>query len=147
MKLTLQRAHSVAGATVGKLSIDGIYACNTLEDEVRELPGVPVAAWKIKGVTAIPSGTYRVTTEPSPRFGADTLTIHDVPGFEYVRMHAGNSAGDTEGCILLGMRATDCTLHGGTSRPAVQLVKSEVLRAIVHGEAVTIDISNPTGLS
>ena len=83
----------------------------------------------------------------SPRFGPDTLTLHDVPGFDFIRMHAGNASTDTEGCILLGMRATDSSLIGGTSRPAVELVKSEVRAAIDRGEAVHITISNAAGVA
>lgn len=142
MKLTLQRLPSEGGATLGKLFIDGVFASHTLEDEVRELPGVPVAAWKIKGATAIPSGSYRVTLEPSARFGPDTLTLHDVPGFQYIRMHAGNTSADTEGCVLLGMQASATTLIGGTSRPAVALVKSRVAMALDAGEEVWIDVAN-----
>ena len=142
MNLTLQRRSSVGGATIGKLYIDGVYACATLEDEVREIEGVPVADWKIKGATAIPTGQYRVTLEHSNRFGADTLTLHDVPGFTSIRMHAGNTSADTEGCPLLGLQATEVSLIAGTSRPAVALVKAEVQRAVRKGEEVTIDINN-----
>ena len=142
MKLTLNRKPSLANSTMGALYIDGGFACYTLEDEVREVPGQPVSQWKIKGATAIPSGEYIVSLQYSPRFGPDTLTLHNVPGFEYIRMHAGNAHADTEGCILLGMRATDASLIGGTSRPAVQLVKSEVRAAIDRGEVVHITISN-----
>ena len=74
MKLTLMRQPSEAGATVGKLFIDGAFVCWTLEDEIREVEGRPVSEWKIKGATAIPAGQYRVTLEPSARFGPDTLT-------------------------------------------------------------------------
>ena len=142
MKLTLNRKPSLANSTMGALYIDGGFACYTLEDEVREVPGQPVSQWKIKGATAIPAGEYIVSLQYSPRFGPDTLTLHNVPGFEYIRMHAGNAHADTEGCILLGMRATDASLIGGTSRPAVQLVKSEVRAAIDRGEVVHITISN-----
>ena len=92
---------------------------------------------------AIPAGTYSVTLEMSGRFGPDTLTINDVPGFKYIRMHSGNTAKDTEGCPLLGMQATEFSLIGGTSRPAVALVKSEVKKAIERGESVTIQVNNP----
>lgn len=143
MKLTLHRRPSVGGATIGKLYIDGLYACCTLEDVIREVDGVSVADWKIKGNTAIPAGHYRVTLEYSNRFGPDTLTINDVPGFSAIRMHAGNTSADTEGCPLLGLQATDTTLIAGTSRPAVALVKGEVIRAMREGESVTIDIYNP----
>lgn len=147
MKLTLQRKPSKGGATIGALLIDGIHACHTLEDEVREVPGQPVSSWKVKGATAIPAGHYRVVLEPSARFGADTLTIKDVPGFQFIRMHAGNTSADTEGCPLLGMRATDVSLVGGTSKPAVALVKGQVQRAIREGQVVTIDINNATVLA
>lgn len=144
MKLSIQRRPSVGGATIGKLRIDGEFACYTLEDEIREVAGVPVGNWKIKGHTAIPAGLYIVALENSMRFGPSTLTIHDVPGFTHIRMHAGNIATDTEGCPLLGMQATEISLVAGTSRPAVNLVKAEVAKALQRGEKVTIDISNPT---
>lgn len=147
MKLTLQRNPSVGGATIGTLYIDGAWVAHTLEDEVREIPGQPVADWKIHGKTAIPAGEYVVTMENSGRFGPDTLTLNDVPGFQYIRMHAGNTSDDTEGCILLGLRATECTLVGGTSRPALALVKEDVARAIGKGEKVTISIANTTDLA
>jgi hypothetical protein len=147
MKLTLHRRKSIGGATIGKLHIDGVFASATLEDEVREINGVSVAQWKIKGATAIPQGTYRVTLESSPRFGPDTPTLHDVPGFMYIRMHAGNVSADTEGCILLGMQATDASLVGGTSRPAVALIKQALRRATASGEPITIEISNAVRLA
>jgi hypothetical protein len=141
------RSPSQGGATIGKLFVDGAFKCHTLEDEIREVEGEPVEAWKIKGETAIPAGSYRVSLEFSNRFGPDTLSIHDVPGFQYIRMHAGNTSADTEGCLLLGLQAGSASLIGGTSRPAVELVKGLVRAAIERGESVTIDISNPTGLA
>lgn len=143
MKLTLKRAPSFAGATMGRLYINDAFVCRTLEDEIREVQGQPVEKWKIHGKTAIPSGTYRVTLEYSPRFGVDTPTINSVPGFQQIRMHAGNVQTDTEGCVLLGMQATECTLIGGTSKPAVRVVKQELLEAIERGETITITIENP----
>ena len=142
MNITVQREPSIGGATLGQLFVDQRFVCHTLEDEVRELPGVPVADWKIKGATAIPSGTYAITLELSNRFGPDTLTINNVPGFSAIRMHAGNTSADTEGCLLLGMATTDHTIVGGTSRPAVQIVKDLVREALALGEAVTITITN-----
>ena len=143
MKITIARAPSQSGATMGKLSINGIFACYTLEDQIREVAGKPVEDWKVHGSTAIPTGTYRITLENSNRFGPDTLTVNNVPGFVGIRMHAGNTAEDTEGCPLLGMQATDHSLIGGTSRPAVALVKGEVQRAIARRELVTMEITNP----
>lgn len=143
MKLTLQRRPSKGDATIGKLSIDGTFACYTLEDQVREVPGQPVESWKVYGKTAIPAGEYRVTLENSNRFGPETMTINAVPGFEGIRIHGGNTSADTFGCPLLGMQATDTSLIGGTSRPAVALVKGEVQRAIARGELVTVEVRNP----
>lgn len=142
MNLILQRQGSFAGATMGRLSINNNFCCWSLEDEVREIPGVPVATWKIKGATAIPAGRYMVALQDSPKFGHNTLTLLDVPGFEYIRMHAGNTSTDTEGCILLGMRATDSSLVGGSSRPAVSLVKDKVVEAIDQGDVTYIDVCN-----
>ena len=146
MLLTLQRTHAKGPATFGKLFADGAFLCYTIEDEVRELPGQPVADWKIKGATAIPSTTgkqpYRVTLEHSQRFGPDTLSVADVPGFSHIRMHAGNTAADTEGCPLLGLAITDTGIAGGTSRPAVALVKEAVRQALAAGEDVWLEVAN-----
>lgn len=144
MKLTVMRSPSAGGATIGKLYVDGAFRCHTLEDEIREVEGQPVHLWKIKGATAIPSGSYSVGLEYSNRFGPSTPTILDVPGFQYIRMHAGNTSADTEGCLLLGLQAGPASLIGGTSRPAVDLVKNLIEAAMERGESVTIDINNPT---
>lgn len=143
MNILLQRNPSAQGATVGKISVNGVFTCYSLEDEIREVPGRPVAEWKIKGATAIPAGVYRITLETSNRFGPDTLTVNAVPGFTGVRIHAGNTAADTEGCPLLGMQATDHSLIGGTSGPAVALVKRMVRSAIDAGDTVLLTVRNP----
>jgi len=142
VKLTLKRRPSRAEATVGDLYIGEQHVCYTLEDVVREIPGISVEKWKIKGKTAIPAGTYRVTLETSPKYGPDCLTVCDVPGYQYIRMHAGNTSADTEGCILLGLQATETTLIGGSSRPAVAMVRTLVAGAIKRGETVTIEVQN-----
>ena len=143
MKLTLKRNKLQAKRTFGELLDGNKRLCFVLEDAVREVPGKPVASWKIHGATAIPAGSYRITLENSPRFGADTLTVNDVPGFVGVRMHAGNSEQDTEGCQLLGLAVDAHGIVGGTSRPAVALVKGIVKQVIDHGETVTMDVVNP----
>ena len=83
--------------TIGKLYIDGAYFCDTLEDTVRP------KGEKVSGTTAIPSGMYRVKKTMSPRFKKVLPEILEVEGFSGVRIHAGNTAKDTEGCILLGL--------------------------------------------
>ena len=152
MKLTLKRTHAAGSITFGELFGDGLLLCYTLEDEVREQLGQPVQDWKIHGQTAIPSTSYtnklyRVTLENSPRFGLDTLTIHDVPSFVGVRIHAGNTIADTEGCPLLGMAINDHGIVGGTSGPAVKLVKAAVKQAIAEGAQVLLEIANVEALA
>ena len=83
--------------TIGKLYIDNQYFCDTLEDVVRK------DGEKVYGKTAIPSGMYRVKKTYSPRFKKVLPEILEVPNFSGVRIHAGNTAKDTEGCILLGL--------------------------------------------
>lgn len=98
MELTLKRKYSKPSYTIGHLYIDGKYFCDTLEDVVRDL----VTDKKVKGRTAIPAGRYRVILNWSPRFGKPLPLLLDVPHFEGIRIHSGNTAADTEGCILVG---------------------------------------------
>lgn len=102
MNLHLAREESRNGCTFGHLSIDGVPFCLTLEDQVRELPGVPVATWKIYGETAIPAGRYRVTLRHSPRFGRIMPHVEDVEGYTGILLHWGSYIKDTHGCPLVG---------------------------------------------
>lgn len=102
MQLRLIREPSAGGATLGVLFVDGRYFAFTLEDEVREQAGVPVALWKVPGQTAIPAGRYPVRVSWSPRFRRPLPELLDVPGFTGVRIHRGNRPEDTDGCILVG---------------------------------------------
>lgn len=144
MRLTLQRYETAGRRTFGRLlAEDGHRLCYVLEDALREVEGQPVSAWKVHGETAIPAGEYRITLENSPRFGLDTLTVNGVPGFAGVRMHAGNTEADTEGCPLLGMSVNAAGIVGGTSRPAVALIKELVRQARAAGETVMMRVVNP----
>jgi hypothetical protein len=103
MELLLIREVAIGDATIGTLSIDGKFQCFTLEDVVREK--------KIAAETAIPAGAYPVILCESPRFsdryeklgrGRIVPLIDRVPGYTGVRIHCGNVAGHTEGCVLVG---------------------------------------------
>lgn len=99
MKVEVKRCFKGAEYTIGHLYIDGAYFCDTLEDTVRN--GV-----KIPGKTAIPAGSYKVKKTMSPRFKTILPEILNVPGFTGVRIHSGNTAKDTDGCLLLGLNKT-----------------------------------------
>ncbi len=138
MRLSIQRQPSADDATIGSLYVNGTWQCWCLEDQVRELPGVPVAEWKIQGKTAIPAGTYRVTVDFSNRFQRNMLHILDVPGFDGVRIHAGNTAADTEGCVLVGKDRAGSGI--AASRDALKELRPIVESAIAAGEDVTLEI-------
>lgn len=142
MELTLQRRRSSAECTLGELRADGVFDCFTLEDVVREIPGEPVAAWKVPGKTAIPAGRYRVTLENSPRFGPDTLTLNGVEGFSFIRIHCGNFATDTDGCVIVGDAVEQSRIVYGTTRSALARLKDQVGAAFKRGEEVWIEILN-----
>ena len=138
MELIVQRTRLTEEYTTSQLYIDGNYFCFTLEDKVREVPGQPVDKWKVPGGTAIPTGFYGVTFENSPRFGPQTLTINKVPGFTGVRIHTGNTAADTEGCLIVGYRVNSSgVIVPGTTKPALLDLKKAIVLPC------TIRILNP----
>jgi len=142
MELALYRTKLLSNRTIGQLYINGEFFCFTLEDKVREVPGRPVEEWKIWGETAIPMGRYPVTLERSPKFGPDTISIGRVLGFTYIRIHAGNTEKDTEGCPIVGYALTaDNIIKPGTTRPALLDLKDKVKKAIKEGETVHITVS------
>lgn len=139
MKLTLNRIEHTADSTIGQLSVDGTPFCWTLEDIVREIPGQPVDSWKVYGQTAIPRGLYQVVITHSPHFGCDLPLLVGVPGFEGVRIHPGNKAADTDGCVLVGMdRLADSI---GRSRLAFDALFPKIQRAINAGEGCVIEVA------
>ena len=95
MEIKIKRLHGTENSTIGELFVNGIWECYTLEDKER--------AVKIKGETAIPKGSYKVIINKSNRFKRDLPLLLNVPNFEGVRIHAGNTNHDTEGCVLVGI--------------------------------------------
>lgn len=105
MKLTLKRIALRPTYTIGKLYIDDVYFCDTIEDTVRDLNKngkFDNGEKKIHSKTAIPYGIYEIKWTYSPRFKKYTPQLINVPSFEGIRIHAGNTSADTEGCLILG---------------------------------------------
>ena len=118
MKLTLKRIARKEGYTIGRLYIDDNPKpfCDTLEDRDRGLeqamPLDMIKRIKVKGETAIPTGTYELSMRHiSPKYsrkkafaftGGVMPRLLNVPGYEGVLIHSGNTAADSEGCILVG---------------------------------------------
>ena len=106
MKLTVKRVTLKPTYTIGKIYIDGVYFCDTLEDQNRDHNKDgdlnDIGEGKVYGDTAIPFGTYKMILSYSPKFKRILPRLLNVPHFEGVLIHRGNTAKDTHGCILVG---------------------------------------------
>lgn len=131
MKLFLKRAPSKNECTLGDLYLNDEWVCFTLEDKVRDGPKVP-------GKTAIPAGTYSVTIDLSSRFGRLMPHVLDVPGFTGIRIHPGNTAENTDGCILVGNTKGVSSI--GASRAAYSVLFALLGEATRKGETITLTI-------
>jgi hypothetical protein len=132
MRLLLVRKEFSPESTIGELSIDDVFECFTLEDAVR-----PV---KIQGKTAIPEGSYEVAITFSNRFQRLLPLLLDVPDFEGVRIHPGNTPRDTEGCILVGTTKGPQPDFIGNSRAAFGILFAKLEVALQQGK-VFIDVT------
>lgn len=131
MNLILKRTEFTNESTIGSLSLDGQHLCFTLEDVVR-------TGEKVYGKTAIPAGKYDVTITMSNRFKRRLPLLKNVTNFEGVRIHKGNSAVDTLGCILVGKAKT--TNRISNCAPAFDLVFDLIDGALARGDRVTLEI-------
>ena len=106
MEIKVKRIAKNPEYTIGKLYLNGEYFCDTLEDTDRGLKDSDslsdITMKKVKGETAIPTGTYMIEITYSPKFNRDLPLLKYVKGFEGIRIHSGNDKKDTEGCILVG---------------------------------------------
>lgn len=145
MELLLERLTDDGDATLGVLFAEGRFCAFTCEDEHR--------ARKLPGETRIPAGTYRIELRRAggmirryrARYGAwheGMLWLRDVPGFEWIYLHAGNTDDDTAGCILVGLGATAApgAMSIRRSREAYAALARRVHAAIAAGGRVSIRI-------
>jgi len=137
MKIVVDRIKSDNDASLSLVCIDGKFECFGLEDEYREN--------KVAGETRIPAGVYQVNLRKIGGFHqrymkkfsqlhAGMLHVEDVPGFEYILIHIGNTDADTAGCLLLGKNAnTTGELSVGNSTGAYRDFYQKVVNAANDG--------------
>lgn len=143
MRLTVERKWRKEDYTIGILKVNGVKLCNTLEDAVR--------VEKVAGKTAIPKGSYRVMMNiKSPKFegrawskpyGGIVPRLRNVPGYQGVLIHVGNTAADTDGCILVGDNTEKGKLTNSTNR--YYELMGILLNAALSGESIDITILEP----
>lgn len=152
MELRLNRRYKGPKYTIGNLYIDDIYFCDTLEDVDRGITSSTsledISRKKVYGQTAIPTGTYKVNLNVvSPKFkdrswakpyGGKVPRLMNVPGFEGVLIHPGNTDSDTSGCILVGKN----TVVGKVMESTITFngLMKKLLEAKAKGESIQINI-------
>ena len=148
MVVTLYRIHSNQHSTLGMLYIDGVFACWTLEDQQQDK--------KVMHETRIPAGTYEITlrtvgsfhqrySKQFPDIHKGSLWIRNVPGFEFILIHIGNTDNDSSGCILVGDTALqNVTNRGyiGDSTKAYKRIYPQIANTLASGKRVTITIKD-----
>lgn len=154
MKILVERKWKKEDYTIGKLSIDGTSFCETLEDKDRGLtssmPLEKIKVLKKAAVTAIPTGTYNVRMDVvSSKYsksdwyiknchGAKVPRLENVPGYEGILIHSGNTASDTEGCILVGQNKVKGQVIN--SKATFLQLYNKMYATYSKGESITITI-------
>jgi len=134
MELKLIRKEFTEKSTIGELYLNGIFFCYTLEDKDRKLESGGVKEY---AKTAIPRGKYKVINSFSNRFKKYLPELVNVPQFAGIRIHAGNTAEHSEGCILVG--STKSTDFIGNSKVTFdKLMKA--IQAVEKIEKINITI-------
>ena len=153
MRLTLRRIAKKETYTIGRLYVDGIYVCDTVEDKDRGLkshhPLEQISKVKVYGETAIPMGTYTIDMDKvSPKFSNRSWAkpysgkiprLLSVPGFESILIHPGNTAASSLGCILVGINDTVGRVYD-SQRTFKSLMDDSLVPATDRGDNITITI-------
>ena len=142
MEIQVNRIARKDGYTIGRMSLNGEYFCDTLEDTDRGLSDSmqvdEILAKKIKAQTAIPTGKYDVILTFSPRFKRVLPLLLNVPGYQYIRVHNGNRPDSTEGCLLVGENKEKGKVLN--SRATLEKLMSILLECEKRKEKITITI-------
>jgi len=142
MKLLLNRVYLHEDYTIGKLFVNGEYFSDTVEDKVRDANKdgdlLDEGEAKVYGETAIPYGKYKIELSMSPKFKRMLPLILDVKHFTGIRIHKGNTAQDSHGCIIPG----ENKIKGGVINSTFYEIKlvDIMRRAILLGEEIEIEI-------
>lgn len=106
LELKIDRMWKKPDWTISNFIINGVKLCESLEDTDRglrqDMTLAQIKKIKKEGITAIPSGRYEVVLRYSPHFKRETPWIKDVPGYQWILIHAGNNPKNTRGCVLPG---------------------------------------------
>lgn len=132
LRVEIRREIYTGKSTIGRLFVNGKFECYTLEDCARA-PGT-----KVPGATCIPAGNYSLTVNYSSRFKKMLPQLLAVPGFEGIRIHAGNTDADTEGCILVGQTWAENFV--GKSRAAFSKLFARLQADITEGYEVCVRV-------
>ena len=138
MEIKIVRNKGTAGFTEGKMYVDGVFECYTVEDADRRLEA---GGTKVQNATCIPRGKYKVILSMSNRFKKVLPEVLNVPQFKGIRIHSGNSSKDTEGCIIVGAindRVDDDWV--GSSKVAMSRLMPKIEDALAVKEAVWLEI-------
>lgn len=137
MDFQLQRTDFTDESTIGSLSVNGKFECFILEDKDRKLE--VTGNVKVPAKTCIPRGKYQIVVTHSNRFGRMLPLLLNVPQFEGIRIHTGNYAKNTEGCLLPGkIKGKNAVLN---STEAWGELFDKILKAHNRGEKIWITIS------
>lgn len=141
MKLKLERKYFKNTYTIGNLYVDGTFFSNTLEDKNRDVNKngkFDNGETKVYGETCIPFGTYKIVVNMSPKFKRELPRLLNVPSFEGVLIHRGNTAKDSAGCILVGENKVVGKVINST--PYEERLVKMMKTAISKGEEIIIEI-------
>ena len=141
MELLVERLWPKKEYTVGRLYVDGKMFCNTLEDKIIDVNKngkFDGEEQKVYGKSAIPYGTYKVIYSWSPRFGRELPRLLNVPHFDGILIHPGNTAADSAGCILVGKNTSKGRLS--ESRYTSDELNKVIFQSQKRGESITITI-------